>query len=223
MTGVTVYSVFQSNISDDVVIYQRKVVQRFLPKGWQFNQFCHNMSHGDALKHCVESNEDDYTVFLDIDCIPLSPQSFPYLLDTRWSVKKGALVGCAQRANHINNGRHIYVGPFCMALKNSTYKELGSPSFHETQRGDVGEELTYTWENAKKPLYFFWPSDTRVPLWNLIEGISEFGLGTTYEDLFYHTFCIRNSKDSERMFVEKCQQILSLEFDGEQEKELLSK
>lgn len=203
----TVISVYQANVSARVADYQKRVVDRFLPLGWEFRQFFHAMSHADAIAQCVEENKNEITVLLDIDCIPLAPYSLTYLLDNRWSAANGALVGAVQRANHINNKAHLYVGPFCMAFKNSTYKELGSPKFNETYRGDVGEELTYVWQEKSKPVYFLWPSDVEKPLWSLIDKVSNFGLGTTYESLFYHAFCMRTGQ-TERKFIKKCQEVL---------------
>ena len=206
----TIFSTYMSNIDLEVVAYQKKCVEKFLPEGWEFKQICHAKTHPAALADCVKINKNPVTVFLDIDCIPLSDRSFNYLLDSRWAIMAGALVGAAQRANHIANGKHIYVGPFCMAFCNDTYKELGSPDFKETYRGDVGEELTYKWQESGKPVYFLWPSYVQKPMWNLIDNVTQFGYGTVYEDLFYHTFCIRAAV-MKGVFVSKCREILAQE------------
>src|SRR5919109_1029180 len=168
--GVSVFTVFMDNVNPEVAKWQKRVVSRFLPRGWKFFQYRTSLSHPESLHACVERNEDEITVFLDVDCIPLSYQSFNYLLDNRWSVKHGALIGAVQRANHINNKGHLYVGPFCMAFRNDTFRDLGSPTFYETCRGDTGEELTYCWQEANKPVYFLWPSDVQEPQWSLIDG-----------------------------------------------------
>lgn len=208
MMKATVYSVFMDNINSSVVRNQRECVKRFLPSGWTFKQFCHKMTHPEAMAACVDENKEELSVFLDIDCIPLAPISFTYLMDARWSASAGALIGAAQRANHIKNNAHMYVGPFCMAFKNSVYRELGSPSFAETWRGDVGEELTYTWQEKNKPVFFIYPSDVEKPMWDLIDNVSQFGLGTTYENLFYHSFCIRGGGSHETQFLKKCKSVL---------------
>src|SRR6185437_10375537 len=109
------------------------------------------------------------------------------------------------RANHIKNDAHLYVGPFCMAFDNRHYLELGSPTFYETARGDVGEEVTYRWREREKPVYFLWPTKVEHPLWELTEE-HKFGLGTNYENLFYHEFCARNTTGN---FLGKCDQVLS--------------
>lgn len=161
------------------------------------------------LGECVEENKEEYTIFLDIDCIPLSPVSFTHFFDSRWPITSGSLMGAAQRASHIRNNNHIYVGPFCMAFKNSVYRELGSPSFMESYRGDVGEEITYRWQEKNHPVVYIYPSDVEQPLWDLIPGV-QFGIGTTYENLFYHAFCIRAGGEPQIRFTRKCQEVVDV-------------
>lgn len=206
----TVYTCYMANISDEVLKLQAECVHKYLPKGWEFNQVLYTDSHGHAMQRCTDSNKNPVTVFLDVDCIPLTKESFRFLYDDRWSCVNGALVGCAQRANHIQNNKHIYAGPFCMSFLNETYKELGNPSFLETSRGDVGEELTYKWQENHKSVYLLWPSDVQHPLWDLLDKTVQFGLGTTYESLFYHAFCARTT-EGQGLFINQCNRILEHE------------
>jgi hypothetical protein len=195
------------NVPERIRELQKKCVIRCLPKGWKFEQVLYNDNHGDALQRCVDGNKSDITIFMDIDCIPLTPDAFRILGDEKLIIEKESLAGCAQRANHIQNNKHIYVGPFCMAFRTQTYKDLGSPEFKETAKGDVGEEITYRWQEKNKSLYFLWPSDVQIPMWNLFENWVHFGLGTTYEGLFYHAFNIRTSQGQE-LFTTKCNRLL---------------
>ncbi len=198
------------NISKNMLALQKEVVEKFLPKGWKFEQVLYSDTHGHAMQRCTDKNKNDVTAFLDIDCVPLSKQSFRFLFDDSWSCAHGALVGCAQRANHIQNNKHIYVGPFCMAFTNATYDEVGRPSFLETYRGDVSEELTYRWQEKNKPVYFLYPSDVQKPMWDLIDNTVQFGLGTTYEGLFYHAFCAR-TVEGQNLFINACSNLLDHE------------
>ena len=205
MQTATIYSVYMDNIPVEVRTAQRQVVEKFMPTGWRFEQYrSGSYSHPAAMTICLATNTKPLTIFLDIDCIPLSRTALE-LLGAR--AEKGVLVGAAQRANHINNGEHLYVGPFCCAFSNRKYLELGSPSFYETARGDVGEELTYRWQAAGAPIYLLWPSLVQQPLWELTQGI-KFGMGTTYEDKFYHEFCARATAGN---FVRKCEEIIQSE------------
>lgn len=199
----TVYSIYMQNVAEKVVAAQREVVERFLPKGWEFVQYkADSYSHPAAMTVCVAENKLPLTVFLDIDCIPLTSNALELLA---MRAELGMLIGAVQRANHIQNDCHLYVGPFCMAFDNRRYWEMGSPTFYETERGDVGEELTYRWRERSKPVYFLWPNTVREPLWDLSHG-HRFGLGTSYENLFYHEFCARTAAGD---FVGRCKQVLS--------------
>lgn len=198
-----VYSIYMDNVSTQVVERQKEVVAKFLPDGWKFTQYKVSTRHPDGLQHCVDEVKSGVVIFLDIDAIPVSTRAFNYVSDY---ASEGRLTGAIQRANHIRNGQHLYVGPFCMAFDVDLYRKLGSPSFNETYRGDVGEELTYTWERNGHPLQFLYPSHIVNPKWELGGGF-KFGYGTTYSGMFYHTFCIR-CQEQEDMFVNKCKELL---------------
>lgn len=228
----TVFSIYFDNVSDDIARLQRKCVNRFLPKGWTYWQHLHvpwkseRFPHAAAMTNCVSSvaNSNDLTIFLDIDCIPLCSESFTHLEKVVNLHNGKALVGAVQRANHINNNRHLYVGPCCLAFSKSHYKKLGSPSFIETTRGDVAEELTYQWTEAgdknnkfsfglhqySRDVNFLWPTSVHSPLWDLEYGF-KFGLGTTYgiddKDLFYHSFNVRHP-EMQQLFVDKCNSVI---------------
>lgn len=224
----SVHSIYMANISKEVVDAQRRCVETFLPENWDFTQHTNTKSHPDGLVKALESSKHDITIFLDIDCIPISKQALPFLAENVVNEKYGlnqGLVGAAQRANHIDNGNHMYVGPFCMAFSKAYYEELGKPSFHETVRGDVGEELTYRWteksgflcppvgkfsQRYSSNVKFIWPFSVQTPLWELDFGW-KFGIGTTYGaagygPLFYHAFNARDPKTSE-MFISECNRV----------------
>jgi hypothetical protein len=204
MQKATVYSVYMANVSPEVAEAQRRVVHQFLPKGWAFVQRrADGYSHPTELTVCQASNTNALTVFLDIDCIPLSRSAFELIGE---QAERGVLAGAVQRANHIENNEHIYVGPCCMAFNNRRYLEYGSPCFFETPRGDVGEEVTYRWQERGGDIYLLWPSRVNSPLWNLNTGSDKrLGLGTTYDELFYHEFCARAQAGD---FVRKCKEVI---------------
>ena len=230
----TVFSIYFPNIVEEVREKQRLCIEKFLPEGWTFGQFLHtpqqgdNFSHATALQNCVELNGNDITILLDIDCIPLSKKSFAMLAEGVLVDDRKGLVGIVQRANHIQNNKHLYIGPACMAFSKAYYKDLGSPSFAETNRGDAGEELTYCWTDASgfsprpggsyyrypKNVHFIWPLSCLQPVWDLDYGF-KFGFGTTYGaagagPLFYHQFNIR-VPEMQKFFVRRCDEILSKE------------
>jgi hypothetical protein len=192
-----------SNVDSNIVDYQRRCIARYLPKDWTFRQHLTEESHAASITKCVAESRDDIVIILDIDCIPLRATSLRLL---KHFAAKSILVGAVQRANHINNDSHLYVGPFCMSFSRTVYDRLERPSFSETDRGDVGEELTYCWQNSGADVVFLWPSQVEHPLWKLSGG-ANFGYGTTYDDLFYHAFCIREGLTN-TSFLSRCKRVL---------------
>lgn len=184
---VAVVSFYMSNISNDVVAAQAQTIDRFLPEGVDFLQMHTGFGHAKSVDLFLWLCRYDIIILLDIDCIPISMAAIPTLLER---AKAGFLVGAAQRAHHIGNGCHIYVGPFLMGLNMATYKKLGRPRFSETPRGDVGEELTHRAETDRLAIQFLWPTSCDVPLWHLTGDIY-FGRNTIYENSFLHAFEIR--------------------------------
>jgi hypothetical protein len=167
-------------------------------------------SHGAALDEIMEGagagGGAELVLILDIDCVPLTAAA---ILALAAQAQAGALAGCVQRANHIDNGAHLYVGAFCLALSRALWERLGRPSFEPTGRGDVGEELTYACEAAGAPVAMLWPSRVEEPRWDLTEG-RQFGVNTEYGGAFLHTFNIRSPEYQQR-FVARCRAILGQE------------
>jgi hypothetical protein len=204
----TVFSVYMDNIDAEVLRYQKLCVQKFLPANWDFNQVHAKFdrhAHPNKMEECTEYCPSNVIVFLDIDCIPLTDSAFPTLYE---KAERHALVGAVQRANHIENGQHLYAGPFCMAFNKYMYYALGSPTFRETTRGDVGEELTYVWDKYKHEVQLLLPTAVQEPLWNLV-GNMRFGHGTTYANKFYHAFESRVSAHRQSAFIDRCKQVLA--------------
>lgn len=193
-----------NNVNLDILEYQRKVIEKIMPESWNFWQVdITGSTHPAGLDLLLKRVPDDIVIILDIDCVPLKHNSFEYLYSY---AKEGMLVGAIQKANHIQNNNHLYVGPFCMAFSLKKYQELGSPSFIETRRGDVGEELTYIWQANGEEVKFMWPSSVATPLWFLTQK-EMFGYGTKYSDTFYHQFCSREQQGTQQ-FINECKKVI---------------
>jgi hypothetical protein len=190
------------NIPREVIENQSRVVQSWLPPRCEFLQLAAS-DHAAGIDSFLAQNKRDAYIILDVDCIPLVPWVLPWMLDNALA---GILVGCAQRASHIENGCHIYAGPFAVAFGRELFDSVGCVSFASTPRGDVGEELTYRCEEAGIPISLLWPTDVMVPLWDL-RGGRLFGEGTTYGGILYHAFAIRDQRTCP-MFVKKCKAVL---------------
>jgi hypothetical protein len=198
-----VVSFYMDNVVADVVQHQRAVLEKFVPADFALVQKLSTRTHADALDDFVKNTEYDLIVVLDIDCVPLSASSVPTLA---MRAAQGELVGCVQRANHIDNHGHLYIGAFCMAFTRQLWEKLGRPSFQPTSRGDVGEELTYRCEEIHQPIHMIWPSSVEVALWDLTDK-QKFGLNTEYDGSFLHAFGIRESAN-QRKFVDRCRDIM---------------
>jgi len=191
------------NIPIELVAAQRAVVLKFLPEGFTFLQILTAIGHAESLDNFMATTAYEEIIFLDIDCIPTNSVALLFLAA---EAARSKLIGCAQRANHIDNHGHVYVGPFCCALNRTLWNELGRPSFLPTARGDAGEELTFVCEEMRKPFEFLWPSSVEEPVWKLSED-RYFGIGTEYEGLFWHLFESRHDKGNAR-FIKRCEEIL---------------
>lgn len=200
--GVVV-SFYMPNISRAVVAAQRKVLKKFVPRNVAIQQICTLKSHEDALNNFMRTTPYRTVLVLDIDCIPIREGAVDAVFSR---AERGALVGAAQRANHIDNNAHIYAAPYCLALTKATYRQLGEPRFDSTPRGDVAEELTYAAEQYNIPLELLWPLASDDDVWELTQG-KRYGHATTYEEGFWHAFQIR-FPEHQRAFVERCDQFL---------------
>ena len=215
MRKTIIATCYFDNISPRIVELHRQVIERFAPENAHYHVI-RTSSHPAAMYRFTNSltrerdgHEFDKLIWLDIDCIPLCKEAFtlPFFHSDFW--------GAAQRANHIVNQQHIYAGPFAMGMRLKAYADMLFPTFAETHRGDVGEELTYAYEEKCGHLpVFLWPSHVEAEpaggYWNLTLR-QRFGLGTTYaldgKDLFYHAFQIRMG-DSMKRFESKCLEVL---------------
>lgn len=163
-----------------------------------------NTSHGRFLEETFDSCKEDFIVFFDIDCIPLSNNLYDIILDNIEG--KSSIIGIEQTGNP---RFHIYAGPACLGVPRSLYFDLGKPNMGQTFRSDVAEELTWRCEEEAKEVKFFKVSDVEVPKWRL--GYDrQFGIGTTYsylgENVVYHQFEARLGLES---FKRKCLTILN--------------
>ena len=233
-----IVSLFMDNIHRKTVEMHREVVTKLNTQKYPFYQFKANMKHGVFLDYFWKMNgvkagvlkeenieqklNHDVIIILDIDCIPLSPDSLE--LYAREALN-GNLIGNAQRTNHLNNNKHVFAAPSASAISRETYVKIGAPSALETDRSDVLEEYTWAAEATgipvkkilpfrydRAPLRYDWEKD-QPPYWELGDGMPVYGMGTTYGneehgELFWHNFQIR-LPGQEQMFWNKCEEVLT--------------
>jgi hypothetical protein len=211
-----ILSPYMANVNPAVKQAQLRVMNKLCTE-IPFHQVLTTKRHGETLdnlaRSCIAKGYDT-VMFMDIDAIPLSSYAIEYTLQ---KAHRGHLIGNIQRSNHIQNDQHLFVAPSFMAMQLNYWTWAGQPSFSETHRGDVAEEVTYAWEFKGWPMQMFMPTGfeqapLEVPHWNLKDGMPPFGCGTTFAlgmtDISYHAFQIRTGNMVER-FLSKCEQIIA--------------
>lgn len=200
--NIKVVTFYQNNIPKKVVHYQKKVLVKF---NVPLEQVLVNVPHSHAIDNYIKSTPFDYLILLDIDAIPLKAAFVEEIVKI---INSDTLFGIAQQSNHIEPQNHPYAGPACLGLSKELYSALGRPSFRETSRSDCAEELTWLAEEKGFKVHLLWPSHVVKAKWPLGDNYV-FGVGTTYDDLIFHTFemgkyPIRNS----RLFIQQCKSVL---------------
>jgi hypothetical protein len=210
-----IISPYMANIDKEIMAYQKAVMDS-LANQLTFVQYLTTKRHGKTLDELIDKAyrlKYDCVLFMDIDAIPLS---YDAIVKTLSKAHAGTIVGNIQRSNHIRNDEHVFVAPSFMGISPQVWHNLGRPSFAETARGDVAEEVTYAAEANNVPYYFYMPlsfeaAPIEAPHWNLKTGWPVYGCGTTFADqttpVSYHTFQISHGRNKEN-FIAKCEQIL---------------
>lgn len=203
-----IVSIYQENVPSVIRDAQRRVMDTLAP-GYEFRQILSadlpgRYAHAVGIDRVLaEDTDHDTFLFLDIDAIPLNPNIIPWLFDR---ASHGVLVGPAQRANHIDNGEHIYAAPSALAFSRELFVRAGSPSFDPTSRGDIGEELTYRCEERGIPVNLLLPTGSIGPMIWPLKGGMAYGHGTTYAGAIFHAFQIRFGV-TQKMFIDKCREV----------------
>ncbi len=202
-SSVHIVSFYQQNIARVLVDYQKKVFDKFEVPLNQVLTEIHD--HGAAIDDYMSAKPGwQFLILFDIDCIPLHASFLAQIFN--YIAQGDTLFGVAQQAQHYPH-RHVYAGPACMGLSRQLYESLGCPSFTATSRGDVGEELTYLAEENGYQVKLLWPTSVYEPKWPLGSD-RVFGIGTTYDNVVFHSFQARNNLKSVMLFIRTCRRVL---------------
>jgi hypothetical protein len=215
--------------NDEEISRHRKVMEMhkkvFEHYNIPINYIYHNFNYsglGSILDHYVGKillQQVDYVIHIDIDCIPLRAD-FHKIIFEKIKDKK-TIFGMAQQSNHIVvNGQknHVYCGSSGFAISSKLYKELGSPSFEYTDRGDICEEITWLVEERGYNMCMVYPKHFYETTKEEQEkcGVSQYydlgvghkwGLGGTFGDLYFHA-TMQSVPRSSELFIDKCKQII---------------
>ncbi len=201
-----IFSFYNKQVNPVVPEYQQAVFRKF---GQRVEHIVNDtFSHGDFLNHITRTVTDtDYLVFFDIDCIPVHKDWLEHLLnDLR---EPDAIAGAAQTANHLQEGKNLYVSPFFFGISTRYLKKLGYPDMELTGDMDAGQNLSVQILKNKGRINYWWPTHIEEEKWYLHHPQHPvFGPGTTYNNAVYHAFFSRF--DQSERFKKKCKSVLGL-------------
>lgn len=200
-----IFSFYNSKVNPKVPRYQKAVFRHF---GFRINHIVDDTfpSHGDFLNYiCRNTTDTRYLIVFDIDCIPVSKGWFKNLMeDLR---EPATIAGAAQTANHLRDGKNLYVSPFFFGISTEYLKELNYPDMNMTEDMDAGQNLTEHITKEGGNVKYWWPTDIEEEQWCLHHPEhNKFGFGTTYNDCVYHAFLSRF--DLSDRFIKRCKLIL---------------
>jgi hypothetical protein len=181
-----------ANISRQILIGQEKVFKKLGARVDQ--QIIHKKDHGEWMTSIIaQANTNDILIFCDIDAFPLSRSA---LEEAVMHAESGSLYGLAQVANHLENPSHIYAGPMFLCFKKQTWSEAGEPDLKSSPQFDVAQRFTQAIEQRGNSVKLIYPTATIISKWPLgSKGV--FGIGTFYEEKFFHLFESRKASNVE--------------------------
>lgn len=181
------------------------------------------INHGAAMQNVINTFEEmiEYFIFLDNDAIILKQDGLKIIHD---KIKdKNTIFGGCQNSNHINvNPKHPFIQPSTFCISKSLYNKLGKPSLSDhsnRHRSDTCEEITWLCQEKGYNVCMVYPSNyselteeeckkSGAPrVWPLTETLN-YGIGTTYGDLFFHAGMQGLPRSSE-IFIKKAQSIIN--------------
>lgn len=199
---IGIYSYAHADLDNQIGFYQKKVFDKL---GIPLTQIISNKSHPAALESIILRSTDDYILFFDVDCIPLTNEFLSIICS---QIQDGhTLAGAIQSANHLNKFKS-YVGPCFCGFSKKLYQDCGSPSFVEYVDGDVMQRFTDKCVIFNKAVKYWMVTHSGDELWEIPSHGLKFGHETIYENIIYHQFEIRN-RTQHATFIEKCKSIIN--------------
>lgn len=197
------YSLYWDNIDLAIPAAQRRVCDHLKLPLQQHR--INGLDHGEWIDWVLEREKNDVSVFLDIDCIPLSRAVF--LQNARWTDQFQGLCGAKACANHLDKTR-AYAGPWYLFVSLERWRILDRCSACVDHGYDVAQNLTEAWLFYRGALTLIWPTMCEIPLWDLPDKKQAYGIGTTYGEHCYHLFEARSGEHTE-LFLKACERVIT--------------
>lgn len=204
---ISINTLHWDNVDSRIILSHKKVMKSLaIP----VNYNCSNIRHGVWMDIIFENTIADIYVFFDIDCVPINRDAYDESL--QYVIDNNTFIGNAQVSNHIEPKTHIFAAPSFFAISRDCYNKLNKPSFCETHRSDVAEEVSHVADSmgvnyrCLYPTKFDKASETDG-VWRL-GGYGVYGIGTIFEDKFYHLFQSRIRKNVD-LFERRCEEIIT--------------
>lgn len=211
---IGIYSYATNDLNSDIISYQKQVFRSFnldiqqvildrLPP-LNINDPYNYNAHADTLNNIIKTSSEDYIIFFDIDCIPLTYDFYDIICD---DISKNILSGAVGYANHKDKNK-LYVHPCFMGFSKTLYMECECPNFRQYVLGDVGQMFTDVCISQHKKLKYWNITDSKDKIWDVTPLQQQFGHGTVFENMIYHQFEIRKQEQHDS-FINKCKYVLS--------------
>ena len=168
--------------------------------------------HGKWMNEVLNNTKDDVVGFIDNDCVPTNKQVIEMCFE--YAFKKESFIGAAQATNHIPPCSHIFVAPGFHIMSKKCYEKLGRPTYSETKRSDVAEEVSYVAEEKGVKYRALYPTHYDSPSTDGLWALSNYGyyaIGTHYMGGIYHLYQGRYQINVE-LFEKRCEQIVNGSF-----------
>eukprot|EP01035_Chromulina_nebulosa_P035371 gene35371-47530_t len=151
-----IFSFYNQHVNPAVPKYQKAVFNYF---GFEIEHVVNGrFNHGDFLNYvCRHTLDVDYIIIFDIDCIPIHKNWIEKLLQDL--AEPRTIAGAAQTANHLQEGKNLYVSPFFFGISTSYLKELDYPDMNLKPTMDAGQNLTEQVIKNGGDIKYWWPTD----------------------------------------------------------------
>lgn len=206
--NVQVFSCYMDNIPENVVKHQKMVFDSF---GMELNQEFTDMPFHDYwLDSKINSLDFDIVIFFDIDCIPLKPGLYEYIVDE--ISDNNSIIGVEQ-VNQTRSPNFVYAAPACFGVTKEVFEKMNKPSFRLKDEYDCGGEFSWNAPNYGVNVKLFEITTSLNRKWKCLD--KRYGNGTTYDDWVYHQFEIRfyehnlDSKLNSYQFIKKCKETIN--------------